>query len=833
MVGGAQASMPSFDDHTWTAAKVPSTVLANLVGAHVGDGTSRDPYRGENWLKLPGSGPYYPRGKNFGGIETPLESPFGHPWWYRTTFRLSKSDLASFIDLHFNGITYGAEIWLNGVQIATPSETRGTYRHFKFDVSRAVREGANSLAVLVFPPRPTDLTSSWVDWNPTPQDKNMGLWREVLLRLHGPVRLRHAFVTSDIHFPKMDQADLTIEAEVSNASSNPITGTLTASTQGIELSQPVSLAAGEAKIVSFTPAQFVGLKIANPKLWWPWQMGQATLHKVKLTFEIAGVVSDSTSKMYGIRKVESHLTPEGSRLFTINEKPVFIRGGGWSSDLLLRFSPERQRRELAYVKSLGLNTVRLEGRFETESFLSMTDRMGLLVMPGWVCCNAWQDNQAWLPEHFDIAKASLRDQLMEYRSHASSLAFLYGSDEVPTPEAEKLYLDTIAETKWPNPSLAAAAQRGSTVGPTGVKMTGPYSYTPPSYWYADKNRFGGAWGFNTETSPGISMPPLESLRKFIPTANFGTVDRIWTFHLGENEFADFNAHRDAITRRYGAIADVKDFVKKSEVMDYDNHRAMFEAYQRSKYHSATGLIQWMLNSAWPSMLWHLYDFYLNPNAAFYAVKKANSPVHVQFSYDDQSVVVVNSTYEPKDSLVVIAKIVDLRGNVLFQRQTPTSVAADSSKDIFNLSEPKLLNYFVWLELKDASGASIDHNFYWISTQKEVFNWADTDFKITPVLKEADLTALEKMSKTTITVKTDVASNNRSALVTLTNTGSRVAFFVHVDVDANGRELLPIEWSDNDISLLPGETRQLEVHVPFEKPKEALKIHGRGWNIASW
>ncbi len=836
LLGGAVVSTDAFNYHSWQPATVPSTVLANLAGPHLGDGTADDPFVGLNWLKLPGSGPYYPIGKNYSEVETPPTSPFGHAWWYRTEFTLTAAQVALFADLNFKGITYGAEIWLNGFKLASPAETRGSYRQFKYSVASHLKSGENVLAVLVYPPAPTDLTASWVDWNPTPQDKNMGLWREVFLDFHGAVSIQHPFVTSDIHFPKADQADLTILSDLTNASAQPVTGTLTAKTEGIEISQTVTLGPNETKTATFTPASFAALKIQKPALWWPWQMGRATLHSLELTFELNHAVSDSVKYEYGIRKMESHLTPEGSRLFSVNEKPIFIRGGGWASDLLLRFSTSRQKTELAYIRQLGLNAVRMEGRFETESFLSLTDREGILVLPGWVCCNAWQNNTTWTPEHFDIAKASLSDQLYELRAHASILAFMYGSDEAPPAPLEKIYLDALQATNWPNPSLAAASDRQSSVGKTGVKMTGPYSYTPPSYWYADKNKFGGAWGFNTETSPGVSMPPLESLKRFIPASHLNSVDQTWTFHLGENEFANFDDHRNAMIRRYGAIKDVADFVKKSEVMDYDNHRAMFEAYARNKYQSATGIIQWMLNSAWPSMLWHLYDYYLRPGSAFYGVKKANTPIHIQYSYDDQTVVVVNSTYTDQKDLSVLAKVLDLKSAILFEAQSRASVKADSSTTLFALPEPKTLSqpvYFVWLELKDASGTVVDHNFYWLSTTKETYAWDKTDFKITPVIQEADLTALEKLPFTKITATTVANADNSAATVTLKNTGSRIAFFIHLKLMANGDEILPIDWDDNNVTLLPGETRQIDVRVPGGAGQSPLTVRGSGWNVTAW
>jgi exo-1,4-beta-D-glucosaminidase len=819
---GKQISQADYSDATWTKATVPSTVLANLVGPHVGDGSPGDIYFAKNWLKLPGSGPYYQVGKNYSEVVTPPESPFGHAWWYRTTFHVSAQDLQRFAELNFKGITYGAEIWLNGAKLATPAETAGSYRQFKYDVTSLLKAGSNSLAVLVYPPLPTDLSPSWVDWNPTPQDKNMGLWREVFLRFHGAVSVERVFVSTDL--PSLSIANLTIESEVSNLSARAVSGKLIARTLGFEIASPLTLAPHEVRRVQMQPSQFSQLKIKNPKLWWPWQMGAANLHHLKVRFEISGQISDEASQNYGIRRVESQLTPEGARLFSVNGRPIYIRGGGWASDLLLRFSNERQAKELDYVRALGLNTVRLEGRFETENFMELADKKGLLLMPGWVCCSAWQNGETWTAEHHKIGKASLVDQLYELRSHPSVFVFLYGSDEAPPADIEQLYLDAVKETNWPNPTVASASSRSTLVGQTGVKMTGPYAYTPPSYWYVEKETYGGAWGFNTETSPGVSMPPLESLKQFIPVDHLKIADDIWDFHMGENQFTTLDTHKAAITRRYGAIKDGNDLIRKSEIMDYDNHRAMFEAYAAHKYHSATGLIQWMLNSAWPSMMWHLYDFYLRPNAAFYGVKLANAPVHASLNPDSLVVSLTNSTYSGVQGLHVSAQVIDPNAKVLSTLDHTENLAVDSSKDVMALAAPANEPlYFVKLSVNDASGALIDTSIYWLSAKKEIYDWDATDFMITPVIQEGDLSGLEKLAPASVDVTSVAITGGRR--VTIRNTGSTLAFFVHLDVQP---EILPIDWSDNDISLMPGETRVLEVRAASSKK---LSVHGSGWNVA--
>ncbi len=180
-------------------------------------------------------------------------------------------------------------------------------------------------------------------------------------------------------------------------------------------------------------------------------------------------------------------------------------------------------------------------------------------------------------------------------------------------------------------------------------MTGPYDYVAPSYWLVDTYRHGGAWGFNTETSPGPAIPTLSSLRKFIPADQMWPPNATWSFHYGGGGFKELKVFNDAMNATYGPAKNVNEYVRIAQTMSYNGERAMFEAYGRNKY-TSTGVIQWMLNNAWPSMIWHLYDYYLDTGGGYFGTKKALEPIHVQYSYDDHSVYVVNSTYQASPEL---------------------------------------------------------------------------------------------------------------------------------------------------------------------------------------
>ena len=296
--------------------------------------------------------------------------------------------------------------------------------------------------------------------------------------------------------------------------------------------------------------------------------------------------------------------------------------------------------------------------------------------------------------------------MLRLRQHASLLVWLNGSDNPPPANVERAYLAIESETHWPNPVLSSATGATTTVtGESGVKMTGPYDYVEPSYWYIDQHN-GGGFGFNTETSPGPALPSLASRQKFLPDADAWPPTPTWSLHYGGGEFANLKALDEAMEAVYAKPKSAADYERMAQTMAYDSERAMFEAYGKNKYF-ATGVIQWMLNNAWPSMIWHLYDYYLDADAGYFAAKKACEPVHIQYSYDDRSIVIVNSTYAPVDGLQASVQVHGLQWNELYSAKAVVDATADSSQRVFTIPEnfysgPERI-FFVDLTLSDAAG----------------------------------------------------------------------------------------------------------------------------------
>ncbi|MFS8070987.1 MAG: glycoside hydrolase family 2 protein, partial [Byssovorax sp.] len=525
---GEAISAAGFAPDGWHKARVPNTV----VGALVEDGTYPDPYFGMNLRAIPGT--TYKIGERFTLLPTPPESPFKPAWWYRTEIDIPASMTGRPLWLHFDGINYRANLWVNGTQIAKATDVAGVFRRYEFDVTRVAKPGArNAIAAEVFGPEPTDLAIMWVDWNPTPADKNMGLWGDVYLTDSGPLALRNPHVITDLDLPSLATARVTVTAEVRNNVDRPVTGVVRGAIEGARFSQPVSLAAGETRTIRFTPAESSALTMEKPRVWWPYRMGTPELYTLELEAEADGATSDRARVRFGVQEITTELTPAGHRLWKVNGRNILVRGGGWASDMMLRpISPERLRTEMRYVKEMGLNTIRLEGKLETDAFYDAADEEGILTMPGWCCCDQWEHWDQWDAEDHRVAPASLRSQILRLRNHPSVAAWFNGSDFPPPAKVEQAYLDVEKDLEWTKPVVSNATDTpGPVSGPSGVKMRGPYDYVAPAYWLTDTKN-GGAFGFATEIGPGGAVPPIESLKRMLPAEHLWPMDEFWKFHAG-------------------------------------------------------------------------------------------------------------------------------------------------------------------------------------------------------------------------------------------------------------------------------------------------------------
>lgn len=819
---GAALSRPGFAAEGWYPARVPSTVLGTLVD----HGVYSDPFFARN-------------------LESISTEPFQGSWWYRKEFELEAPGPGARTRLVFDGINYSADLWLNGRKLAGRDSVYGVWRTFDLDVTEFVRPGRNALAIEVFPPRRGDFTMGFVDWNPWPPDGNMGLFREVRLRRSGSVSLEDVFVQTSVDTETLREASLIITADLVNHGAEAASGTVSGRVAGVEFRTDYALALGERKSIRFSPEQFPELRLREPRLWWPRNMGKPELYTLTMRVTQGGVASDAQAVDFGIRQVGDYLDAQGRRGYTVNGQKVLIRGGGWSDDMFLREDEKNLEAQFRYIKHLNLNAIRLEGFWgSSQRLYELADRDGILVMAGFSCQWEWPEylgkpqpdekyGMAFEASERSLLSAYLRDQVRWLRNHPSIFVWLVGSDKMPAPEAETLYRADLAALDPSRPVLLSAGGWVSTVsGPSGVKMRGPYDYVTPNYWYVDTTR-GGAYGFNTETSAGPEIPPLWSLKKMLGADHLWPIGPAWDFHCGRFSFGTLTAYMNAYRNRYGEARGVEEFAFKAQAANYETTRAMFEAFGARKP-ATTGIIQWMLNSAWPRLIWQLYDYFLMPNGAFYGARNGSRPVSVVYDYGEHAVSVVNETLVDLPNAAVRARLYDRDSRLVFEGGAKMPCLKNAAARALKLPPlaAKSPVYFLALELEPGDSRPPVRNFYWLSAKPDVLDFEKADWRVTPNQSFADLTALSSLPR----AKVGFAGKLRSPgeyEVALTNASDKVAFFIELRLMRKRAKepVLPVLWDDNYISLLPRESRAImarfdETDLRGDKPA----LEWTGWNL---
>ncbi|MFP4549100.1 MAG: glycosyl hydrolase 2 galactose-binding domain-containing protein [Fidelibacterota bacterium] len=794
-------------------------------------------------------------GKNLEKVD---KSRFEKSWWYRKIFDFDQQDMEN-IQLIFEGLNYKANIWLNGEKIGDSSKIEQSFRIFNFNVTDKLKSKNNVLAVEIIPPVKGDLAIGFVDWNPWPPDNNMGIWRPVKLQYSRAISLEKTFVQTDVNTKTLEEADIRISTTVKNHSNKNKNVTITGKFDTISFSKNLSLTSGEERKLNFCAKDFPQLHIKNPKLWWPNGLGEQSLYDLELSATANKTLSDMETVRFGIREFGAYMNNLGHKQYTVNGQRVLIKSAGWVDDIFLNDSDQKVRDQLAYVKHMNLNSVRLEGFWGNNKTLYETaDELGLLLMIGWSCHWEWEGYcgrpetqylSIHTPEDQALHTQAYIDQVEWLRNHASIFTWVFGSDKLLRPEFEKSLTAEIIKTDPTRPILSTCKMMDYDVaytmenswnyddvvdypdfdgfpnnpnyseisGSPGVKMSGPYAYTPPKYWYENR-KLGGAYGFNTETGPGAQVPPMESLKKMIPENKLWPVTNdVFQFHNGRNEFQTLDRFLNAFNNKYGEFDNIEEFASYCQLSNYETMRPMYEAFQVNRP-IATGIVQWMLNSAWPETFWQLYDWYLMPNGAFYGALHGCRPVNITFNYDDRNIYVVNEKLNALEDLTAEIQVFDINSKPLFSDEIQVSLPANESALVYDMPiiEDLTKTYFLSLKLKNDQNELVADNFYWLSTREAELDYKNSVWFFTPMKEYEDFTALQKMNKVTINPDHEFRKTDKGLELTVTykNPTNKIAFFIESKIidKKTGDSILPVFFSDNYISLLPGEKRTLTAHI---------------------
>ncbi len=797
-----EISRPQFDTTKWYDATVPGTVLTTLVD----QGVYPDPYYGLNNLAIP-------------------ESLNRQDYWYRQSFTAPASYLGKHVSLTFHGINYHAQVWLNGKACG---EITGAFIRGIFDITDKIRAGEpNVLLVKISPPPhpgipheqsvvagtgpnggalcqdgPTFFATEGWDWIPGIRDRDTGIWQKVVVHATGSISLSDPQVVTSLPLPRTDVASLSIAIKVQNLTDSPQTGLVKGVIENIIFEQPVTLAPNETKVVSFTPADFPVLTVAHPRLWWPNGYGKPELYSLHLAIEdSAHAVSDATDVRFGLRTIECDRTPQLT--VRVNGRRIMCLGGSWGmDDAMKRVSRARLEPCLRMHRDANLNMIRTWcGQSIEEDLYDLCDEYGIMVWS-----ELWMSSRNYnlAPNDEALFLANARDTMLRFRNHPSNALWGGRNEGAPPPSLDAGLAKLEAELD------PTRSYQSSSRGFGAEDKTGPWKYLDPK-WY-----FTWPAGFRTELGMP-SIPSVEALRTMIPEADLWPMGDTWAYHDLARGAQDGPGWTKTVEKEFGPATDLPDFCRKSELLAYSGYRSMLEGWESKMFQPSTGLLLWMTHPAWPSTVWQLYSWDREPTAALFGAEKACEPLHILLNQADFTVMVVNRTDHDLQGASATAEVYDVDAHEVKSAQAAVTCAVDAVDTLFPIDWPKDDGiYFVKLELHDASGTILSKNFYWHAAQ------------------ETDLQKLHDLKKATLSVQSSTRDHQGEVEVTATlkNSGTVLALLPRVSLreEKTGKRILPAYYSDNDVSLLPGESCVLKISCADSLAGNGLQLHVDGFNL---
>jgi len=807
---GADIAAPGFSTTGWLPATVPGTVLTTLVNNRI----YPEPLYGEN-----------------NRPEVIPESLARQSYWYRTQIEIPRSYTGQRVWLNFEGINYSATVWVNGAQVGT---MRGAFSRGIFDITAHVTPGKPAaVAVLVAPqPHPGDpiehtihnglgknggitaidgptflSTIGW-DWIPGIRDRDTGIWQKVFLSATGPVVVKDPLVTTDLPLPKIDSTDVGVKATVENVTDTAEKGILEGAIGNIKFEQAVELAPHSNKLVSFDSKDTPALHVDHPRLWWPNGYGPQNLYTLHLSFKVGADVSDAQDVTFGVRKI-TYSVPDSEYLtISVNGVRVFIRGGDWGLDEALKRIPRERLDAQIHMHALAnMNMIRnWVGQSTGEDFYEMCDKYGILLWDEF-----FQPNPADGPDPTDLDTyvANVREKILRFRNHPSIAVWCARNEGYPPPEIDAILRKQLAELE-----STRRYQPSSTDG-AGVRSAGPYYWRTPREYYKITDDY-----FKTETG-SVSVPTLESIHGMMPKKDWETINDDWAEHDLARGAQQGDKYPIEMASRYGKIANLPDFVRKAQLMNYEAFRAMYEGRNAQLFHPLTGVITWMSDPAQPSFVWQIYHYDLEANSSLFGVRAAGEMQHIQFNESNGQLQVINNLPEALNNAVAHVTVYNLDGTVAYQHETPVTAAPSSAANLGVIEFPAKLSavHFLKLQLDNSAGKLVSRNFYWRSLPEH----------------PDDFTDLAQLPTVTLEAKLDRkdADGRRIVTVTLHNPSKSIALMTHLQLrrQATGERVLPAFYDDNYVSLTPNETRAITIEAALSafNDEDAL-VAVDGWNV---
>jgi hypothetical protein len=825
--GGEKISEPSYFLKGFMNATVPGTVLTTMLN----DKMIPDPYYGMNSKKIPD---IYDTGRDF------------YTYWFVKDFS-GKAKSGEEVWLHFRGINYSCHVFLNGHKL-NEKMFYGMFLRQQYNITRwLAKDGKNRLAVIVYPPDPVgnpnggqggdgtiakNVTNQYVagwDWIQPVRDRNTGIWDKVTIEKTGPVNVQNVHVVTDVPgkrfvVGKQKPANIAVSAELKNGTEKAVTGVLQYELAGEKVIKNVSVPAGKTITVSLP-----GHILRNPKLWWPNGYGPQNLYSIDVKFVTGNHrVSDIDSVRIGVRQITTTWNSvTRSREVMVNGEPIFIKGGNWIiSDEMLRFSKARYDAEIRFHRDMNLNLIRVWGGAITErpEFYDACDKYGILVFQDFWnsgdCNGRWLDpgkkEDQWTrrryPDDHQLFLESVADQVKMIRNHPS-LALWCGGNEITPPEDILVAMrdSIIPQLDGTRYLIEYSNSDSMSYNPFGGNGDGPYGIQNINTFWEHRT-----YPFNSEIG-SVGVGDYESLKRFIPEEDmkipgnsFRTIDSVWAYH----KYIGYGNHIDA----YGKPKDVKDFADKAQLVNYNQYRALMEGFSAHMWEWYTGVIIWKTQNPWTALRGQMYDYYLDPNACLYGLHKGSEPFHAMYDPVDGMVMIVNNTFKAKRNIMLVAKAYDMQGKSTLLTQVFSEIEPAQSKKYLSLKHRleetgKSKGIFLYMQLLNENKEMLCDNLYWLPDST------------------GNYSGLQEMKKAEVTI---IASKIKPGKieVTIQNPGNNpIAFFNRISVvdSKTQQRILPVFYSDNYISVLPGEQKKIAIdYTPAANEKEEIEVYG--WNV---
>ena len=806
---GEQLSATGFQDKDWVVATVPATVLSSYLNV----GALPDPNFGENQVQI-------------------SDSFFCADFWYRDEFTAPPAVRGKHVWLNFDGINWKAEVYLNGSKVGSID---GGFMRGKFDVTAIVHPGAkNALAVRVktnatpgpikLPTmqttggnggvlgadNPTYHASAGWDWMPTIRGRNMGIWADVYLTSTGAVSIEDPFVNTTLPLPDITHAEVSVQATLANHEREAVSGTLRGKFGTVPFEMPVTIEAGASKTVKFDPSTTPALRLTNPKLWWPAGYGEANLYPVELSFLTADkAVADAKSFQAGVRQFTYSEDNQSLRMW-INGRRFVARGGSWGfGESNLRYRAREYDAAVRYHREMNFTMIRnWVGQIGDDAFYDACDKYGIVV---------WQD--FWLanpvdgpnPDDSDMFLKNAKDYVLKIRNHPSIGIYVGRNEGVPPPVIEA-GLQQLTASLHPGlhyiPSSADDNQRGQ--GTYVVTGHGPYRAQSVKSYFTERATP------KMHSEMGMpNVPTLESVKLMLPEADLWPQNLDWAIHdytlAGAQAGASFNS---MIANSYGGAKNIEEWDPLAQFVNYDGHRAMIEAQSKNRM----GLLIWMSHPAWPCFVWQTYDYYLEPTAAYFGIKKASEPLHIQWNAATDNVEVVNYSGGNNTGLTATVQLLNMDGSVKWEKSAPVDSPEDSVQTPIKMEYPQGLTATHFIRLKLTKGSrDISDNFYLHGLQEDNFQ------------------AIRELPKVKIEAATRIERTGARWVLTteLHNASAQPALMVRLKAvrEKTGDRILPAIYDDNYIALMPGEKRSIRTEVEHADTRgERPKMVVEGFNV---